>query len=99
MNGSIALTCLATALVLPIEIVRAQEEEPIAVVELGAAGEWALPGGEFSRGPSLAVEFALIKDWLEVEVGGGKLFRRGNSEWETEVVFGNRSLCRTRLSS
>lgn len=87
MNRTSALTCLAAALVLPVESVGAQEKEPIAVIALGAASEWGLPGGEFSRGPSVAVEFALIRDWLEVEVGGAKLFRRGTSEWETEVVF------------
>ena len=35
----------------------------------------------------MAVEFALIKEWVEVEVGGAKLFRRGNSEWEADIVF------------
>jgi hypothetical protein len=40
-----------------------------------------------SRGPAVSVEFALIKEWLEVEVGGANLFRRGNSEWDADVVF------------
>jgi hypothetical protein len=87
MNKAIALTALLVGLLLFVEKTRAEEMEPLAVVALGAAGEWGFPGGKFSRGPSAAVEFALIKDWVEVEAGGAKLFRRGVSEWETEVVF------------
>jgi len=69
------------------DIAAAEEKEPLAVIALGGAGEWGFPGGKFSRGPSAAVEFSLIKEWVEVEVGGAKLFRRGHSEWEAEVVF------------
>src|SRR5215467_9683538 len=87
MNNGIALTGLAVALLLSVEGARAEDREPFAVVALGPAGEWGFPGGKFSRGPSAAVEFALIKEWVEVEVGGAKLFRRGTSEWEAEVVF------------
>ncbi len=87
MNTRVALTALAVALLPSVETARAEDKEPVAVVALGGAGEWGFPGGNFSRGPSLAVEFALIKEWVEVEVGGAKLMRRGNSEWETEVVF------------
>jgi hypothetical protein len=86
MNRAAALG-LAVTLALSVERVQADDKEPLAVVNLGAAGEWGLPGGEFSRGPAVSVEFALIKEWLEVEVGGAKLFRRGNSEWDTDVVF------------
>jgi hypothetical protein len=72
---------------VPCAVAEAEEKEPLAVVALGPAGEWGFPGGKFSRGPSVAVEFALIKEWVEVEVGGARLFRRGNSEWEADVVF------------
>jgi hypothetical protein len=65
----------------------AEEKEPLAVVMLGAAGEWSISERAFSRGPAAAVEFSAIKDWLEIEIGGAKLFRRGHSEWEAEVVF------------
>src|SRR4029450_4594538 len=64
-----------------------KDKDPLAVIALGAAGEWGFPGGKFSRGPSAAIEFPRIRDWGEVEVGGAKLFRRGVSEWEAEVVF------------
>ena len=74
-------------MLLSAETTRAEEKDPLAVLSVGPAGEWGFPGGKFSRGPSVAVEFALIKEWVEVEVGGAKLFRRGNSEWEADIVF------------
>jgi hypothetical protein len=74
---------------------RAGEKEPTAVVEFGPAGEWGLPGassygglpGASSYGPSLAVEFTPIKDWLEIEVGAARMFHRGGSEWDTDLLF------------
>jgi hypothetical protein len=65
---------------------QAEDKEPIAIVELGAAGEWGLPGAS-SYGPSLAVEFTLIKDWLEIEAGVGPMFRGGRTEWDTDLLF------------
>jgi hypothetical protein len=78
---------LAVALLLSAQHASAEEKEPLAVVALGVAGERSLTERAFSRGPAAAVEFSVIKDWLEIEVGGAKLFRRGHSEWEAEVVF------------
>jgi hypothetical protein len=89
MNMQWAAAGLVIALLCPLGAAAAEEneKEPLAVVALGGAGEWGFPGGKFSRGPSAAVEFSLIKEWVEVEIGGAKLFRRGTSEWEAEVVF------------
>ena len=44
-------------------------------IELGGTGEWTFTG-ETSFGPSAAVEFEPIKDWLEIEIGTGPLFRQ-----------------------
>jgi hypothetical protein len=63
------------------------KSEPLAVFSIGPAGEWSFSERAFSKGPSAAVEFTLIKEWLEVEIGGSKLFRPGHSEWEMEAVF------------
>jgi hypothetical protein len=63
-----------------------KDKEPTAIVELGPAGEWGLPGTS-SDGPSVAVEFTPIKDWLEIEVGVARLFHRGGSEWDTDLLF------------
>jgi hypothetical protein len=65
---------------------QAEDKEPTAIVELGAAGEWGLPGAS-SYGPSLAVEFTPIKDWLEIEVGVARMFHGGNGEWDTDLLF------------
>jgi hypothetical protein len=64
----------------------AEEKEPTAIVELGAAGEWAVPGTS-SFGPSAAVEFTPIKDWLEIEAGVGPMFQGGRAAWDTDLLF------------
>jgi hypothetical protein len=33
------------------------------------------------------VEFPVIKDWLEIEVGVSPLFRPGQTEWEGDLLF------------
>jgi hypothetical protein len=65
---------------------RAGDKEPTAIVELGPAGEWGLPGPS-SYGPSLAVEFTPIKDWFEIEVGAARMFHGGHGEWDTDILF------------
>ena len=65
---------------------RAEDKEPTAIVEFGPAGEWGLPGTS-SYGPSLAVEFTPIKDWLEIELGAARMFHGGRSEWDTDLLF------------
>jgi hypothetical protein len=65
----------------------AEEKDPFAVVELGAAGEWGLPNGGSSFGPTAAVEFTPIKNWLEIEAGVTSLFGRGQTEWDTDFLF------------
>ena len=64
----------------------AAEKEPTAVVAIGGAGEWGLPGAT-SFGPSVSVEFTPIRDWLEIEIGAATMFRRGVTEFETDVIF------------
>jgi hypothetical protein len=65
----------------------AEEKEPFAVVEFGAAAAWSLNGGSSSFGPTAAVEFTPIKDWLEIETGVSPMFGRGRTEWDTDFVF------------
>jgi hypothetical protein len=65
---------------------QAQEKEPTAIIEIGGAGEWGLPGAS-SFGPSAAVEFTPIKDWLEIEAGVAPLFSRGLTEWDIDLIF------------
>ena len=65
---------------------RAEEKEPSAILELGGAGEWGFRGAS-SFGPSVAVEFEPIKNWLEIEVGTGALFARHRADWDTDILF------------
>ncbi len=65
----------------------AEEKEPFAVVELGAAAEWGLPSSGASFGPAAAVEFTPIKNWLEIETGVSSMFSRGQTEWDTDLLF------------
>jgi hypothetical protein len=64
-----------------------KESDSIAELEIGAAGEWGLPNGEFGVGPSAAIEFTAVRDRLEIELGISPLFDRGETEWGTELIF------------
>jgi hypothetical protein len=64
-----------------------EEKEPAAIIELGAAGEWALTHGRPSYGPNLAVEVTPIPEWLEIEAGVTPFFSRGQTEWDTDLLF------------
>src|SRR5262245_39296115 len=64
----------------------AVDKEPTAVVAIGGIGEWGMPGPT-SFGPSVSVEFAPIRNWLEIEIGAATLFRRGVTEFETDIIF------------
>ena len=76
----------ATALVLA-GAAQSAEKEPFAIVELGGAGEWSVSEGTRSFGPSVAVEFEVIKEWLEIEVASATLFSRGRTEWGADLLF------------
>jgi len=65
---------------------QAEDKEPTAIIELGGAGEWGVPGAS-SFGTSAAVEFTPIKNWLEIEVGVARTFSHGGSEWDADLIF------------
>jgi hypothetical protein len=46
-----------------ISQLRAEDQEPFAVIELGAATERSMQDGTYGFGPSASVEFPVIKDW------------------------------------
>jgi hypothetical protein len=78
---------LVVASLLFVTNAQAEDKEPAAVVELGAVGDWGVPGGASSFGPSAAVEFTPIKDWLAIEAGVAPKFQDGSTEWETDLLF------------
>ena|ERR1700683_914426 len=77
--------CLTVALSLLTGEAWAEEKEPAAIIELGGAGEWDFPQGKF--GPSAAIEFTPIKDWLEIEAGVSPLFGGSHTEWSADLLF------------
>jgi len=82
-----ALACATAAMVLVADKTSAAEKEPVAVLELGAAGAWDVRGGA-SFGPAAAVEFEPIKDSLVIEAGLAPLFdRSGRTDWDFDVLF------------
>jgi hypothetical protein len=79
------MLCVMGALAALAATARAEEKEPTAIVELGAAGEWDFPRGKL--GPTAAVEFTPIKDWLEIEAGVSTMFSSRQTEWSTDLLF------------
>jgi hypothetical protein len=72
---------------VPAGAALAEDKEPFAVLELGAAGEWGLDAGGSSFGPTAAIEFTPIKNWLAIEPGVTTLVSCGQTEWDTSFVF------------
>jgi hypothetical protein len=72
---------------VPMTQLRAGEKEPFAVIELGAGWERSIQDGTVSVGPSASVEFPVIKEWLEIEMGISPLFRPGQTEWQADLLF------------
>jgi hypothetical protein len=64
-----------------------KEKEPTAIIELGGAVERTFSDAQSSFGPSVAVEFNVIKDWLEIEAGASRLYSGRNGEWSTDLLF------------
>jgi hypothetical protein len=75
------------AMLLSGGMARSEEKEPLAVVELGLASEWGLNGSGYHLGPTAAVEFTPIKNWLVIEPGVETLLRHGQTEWDVGFVF------------
>jgi hypothetical protein len=84
-----AQSALITFLLFCAENAAAQsvEKEHIAVLELGGAAFSNVKDGTSSFGPSVAVEFTPIENWLEIEAGTAPLFRRHSTEWGTGLAL------------
>lgn len=57
------------------------------MVELGGVAGRSLKEGASSFGPAIAVEVTPVENWLELEAGVTALFRRGSTEWDTDLLF------------
>ena len=80
---------LAAALLLCLAHAFAQEvnNEPVAVVEVGAAPSRNLKDHSSSFGPTVAVEVSPIEKWLELEAGVTASFGSRSTEWATDLLF------------
>jgi len=56
-------------------------------MELGAAGSGNIKDAEERFGPTVAVEFTAIENWLEIEAGVTTLITRHSTEWSTDLLF------------
>ena len=81
-SSKIVIAALLTAAGAPA----CYAEEPSAIVEIGAAGEWGLKGGS-AYGPNLGAEITPIENWLELEADVTPFFSRGQTEWDSDFLF------------
>jgi hypothetical protein len=86
VGRGVAAASLAT-LLLFAGTAWADEKEPTAIVEIGGVTESSLTEGGTKFGPTVAVEFTPIPNWLEIEVGVSSLFGRGQTEWSADLIF------------
>jgi hypothetical protein len=82
-----AMTGWIAALLLFAGPALADDKEPSAIVQIGAAGEWSLQDSGSGFGPSVAVETTVIRNWLEIEAGVTPLFGGGQTQWSTDLLF------------
>jgi hypothetical protein len=82
---ALATTWLITAPLLSLTV--QAEKVPLAVLEICGAGEWTVGEAQTGFGPSVAAEFTVIKNWLEIEPGVAVLFRGGRTDWDSDLIF------------
>jgi hypothetical protein len=63
------------------------DDDPIAIVELGAATSWNINGGAATFAPNLAAEITPIENWLEIEAGVSPFYTHNSTEWDTDLLF------------
>jgi hypothetical protein len=68
-------------------LAQTDDQEPAAIIELGAAANRSLTEHQPSFGPTVAVEATPIENWLELEAGVTPLFRRHSTEWSIDLLF------------
>jgi hypothetical protein len=62
-------------------------KEPVAILELGAAGAWDMHGAS-ALGPTAAVEFEPIKNYLVIEAGLTPFFGSSRrADWDFDLLF------------
>ncbi len=70
----------------PVEV-STESDEPVAILELGAAANWNFSGGAATFAPNLAAECTPIENRLELEAGVSPFYTRKSTEWDTDFLF------------
>jgi hypothetical protein len=63
------------------------DDDPRAILEVGAATSWNTTGGAATFAPNLAAETTPIENWLELEAGISPFYTRNSREWDTDLLF------------
>lgn len=63
------------------------DKDPKAILELGAATNWNVSGGEATFAPNLAAEITPIDNWLELEAGVSPFYTSRSKEWDSDLLF------------
>ena len=63
------------------------KDDPVAIVEIGAASSWNFSGGATTFAPNLAAEVTPIENWLELEAGVSPFYTHNAAEWDTDLLF------------
>jgi hypothetical protein len=63
------------------------DDDPIAILELGTASSWNFSGGATTFAPNLAAEVTPIENWLELEAGVSPFYTHNAAEWDTDLLF------------
>ena len=64
-----------------------EDDDPRAILEIGAATGWETSGGAATFAPNLAAETTPIEHWLELEAGVSPFYTRSSTEWDTDLLF------------
>ncbi|MGA2252789.1 hypothetical protein [Terracidiphilus sp.] len=64
-----------------------KDDDPAAILEIGAAMNWNLSGGAATFAPNLAAEITPIENWLEIEAGVSPFYTHKSTEWDTDLLF------------
>ena len=63
------------------------DDDPRAILELGAATSWNTTGGAATFAPNFAAETTPIENILELEAGVSPFYTRNSTEWDTDLLF------------
>jgi hypothetical protein len=64
-----------------------KDDDPVAILEFGAASSWNFSGGATTFAPNLAAEITPIENWLELEAGVSPFYTHSAAEWDTDLLF------------